>query len=146
MDSENDNEKVNMPSFPPPEPTVSCFDDLDFFKDFENEFPAIVYNDALISKSDFLTEPTGFDSVRFELWKKLVMIRRLGTGSVMCCCHDDWDFGNNRNEQPGASPSRVMGLRTLLKLNPLIQDRFQVLLVRGINVLVLPKKINAAKT
>ncbi|GJX96979.1 hypothetical protein Tco_0352777 [Tanacetum coccineum] len=39
-------------------PTVSCFDDLDFFKDFENEFPAIVYNDALTSKSDLLTEPT----------------------------------------------------------------------------------------
>ncbi|GJT20603.1 retrotransposon protein, putative, ty1-copia subclass [Tanacetum coccineum] len=31
---------------------------LDFFKDFKNEFPAIVYNDALTSKSDFLTEPT----------------------------------------------------------------------------------------
>ncbi|GJT03415.1 hypothetical protein Tco_0824584 [Tanacetum coccineum] len=30
----------------------------DFFKDFENVFPAIVYNDALTSKSDFLTEPT----------------------------------------------------------------------------------------
>ncbi|GJV27502.1 hypothetical protein Tco_1383950 [Tanacetum coccineum] len=55
-DSENDNEKVNMPSFPPPEPTVSCFDDLDFFKDFENEFPAIVYNNAQTSKSDLLTE------------------------------------------------------------------------------------------
>ncbi|GKD72343.1 hypothetical protein Tco_1330625, partial [Tanacetum coccineum] len=39
-------------------PTVSYFDDLDFFKDFENEFPAIVYNDALTSKSDVLTEPT----------------------------------------------------------------------------------------
>ncbi|GJX59770.1 putative reverse transcriptase domain-containing protein [Tanacetum coccineum] len=39
-------------------PTVSCIDDLDFFKDFENEFPAIVYNDALTSKSDFLTKPT----------------------------------------------------------------------------------------
>ncbi|GKB66556.1 hypothetical protein Tco_0927968 [Tanacetum coccineum] len=38
--------------------TVSYFDDLDFFKDFENEFPAIVYNDALTSKPDFLTEPT----------------------------------------------------------------------------------------
>ncbi|GJS96831.1 hypothetical protein Tco_0803799 [Tanacetum coccineum] len=47
-----------MPSFPSPEPKVSCFDDLDFFKDFENEFPAIVYNDALTSKSYFLTEPT----------------------------------------------------------------------------------------
>ncbi|GJW71603.1 hypothetical protein Tco_0128520 [Tanacetum coccineum] len=45
-DSENDNEKVNMPSLPPPEPTVSCFDDLDFFNGFKNEFPAIVYNDA----------------------------------------------------------------------------------------------------
>ncbi|GJW13015.1 hypothetical protein Tco_0017148 [Tanacetum coccineum] len=56
-DSENDNEKVNMPSFPPLEDTVSCFDDLDFFKDFENEFPAIVYNDAQTSKSDLLTEP-----------------------------------------------------------------------------------------
>ncbi|GKC23309.1 hypothetical protein Tco_1025459 [Tanacetum coccineum] len=31
--------------------------DLDFFKDFENEFPAIVYNDAPTSKSDLLTEP-----------------------------------------------------------------------------------------
>nr|GEV50800.1 hypothetical protein [Tanacetum cinerariifolium] len=36
----------------------SCFDDLDFFKDFENEFPAIVYNNAPTSKSDLLTEPT----------------------------------------------------------------------------------------
>ncbi|GJT00674.1 hypothetical protein Tco_0821843 [Tanacetum coccineum] len=57
-DLENDNEKVNMPSFPPPEPTVSYFNDLDFFNDFENEFPAIVYNDALMSKLDLLTEPT----------------------------------------------------------------------------------------
>ncbi|GKA61075.1 hypothetical protein Tco_0760482 [Tanacetum coccineum] len=38
-------------------PTVSYFDDLDFFKDFENEFPAIVYNNAQTSKSDLLTEP-----------------------------------------------------------------------------------------
>ncbi|GJR61671.1 hypothetical protein Tco_1503833 [Tanacetum coccineum] len=57
-DSENNNDKVNMPSFPSPEPTVSYFDDLDYLKDFENEFPAIVYNDALTSKSDFLIEPT----------------------------------------------------------------------------------------
>ncbi|GKC96974.1 hypothetical protein Tco_1162416, partial [Tanacetum coccineum] len=55
-DSKNDNEKV-MPSLPPPEPAISCFDDLDFFKDFKNEFPAIVYNDALTSKSNLLTEP-----------------------------------------------------------------------------------------
>ncbi|GJW16523.1 hypothetical protein Tco_0023959 [Tanacetum coccineum] len=57
-DSKNNNDKVNMHFLPPPEPTVSCFDDLDFFKDFENEFPAIVHNNALTSKSDFLTEPT----------------------------------------------------------------------------------------
>ncbi|GJW81401.1 hypothetical protein Tco_0145376 [Tanacetum coccineum] len=53
-DSKNDNEKVNMPSFPPTEPTVSYFNDLDFFKDFENEFPAIIYNDAQTSKLDDL--------------------------------------------------------------------------------------------
>ncbi|GJU88883.1 hypothetical protein Tco_1301306 [Tanacetum coccineum] len=52
MDLEND-----MHSLPSPEPVVSCFDDLDFFNDFENKFPAIIYNDALTSKSDFLTEP-----------------------------------------------------------------------------------------
>ncbi|GKB14364.1 hypothetical protein Tco_0848287 [Tanacetum coccineum] len=57
-DSENDNDKVNMPSFPSLEPTVSYFNDLDYLKDFENEFPAIVYNDALTSKLDFLTEPS----------------------------------------------------------------------------------------
>ncbi|GJX79618.1 hypothetical protein Tco_0327767 [Tanacetum coccineum] len=54
-DSENDNEKV-MPLLPSPEPAVSCLDDLDFFKDFENEFSAIVYNDAPTSKLDLLTE------------------------------------------------------------------------------------------
>ncbi|GJX55104.1 hypothetical protein Tco_0285001 [Tanacetum coccineum] len=41
-DSENDNYKANMPSIPSPKPTISYFDDLDFFKDFENEFSAIV--------------------------------------------------------------------------------------------------------
>ncbi|GKE51507.1 hypothetical protein Tco_1486663 [Tanacetum coccineum] len=55
MDSKNDNDKVNMPSFPSPKPTVSYFNNLDYFKDFEKEFPAIVYNDALTSKLDFLT-------------------------------------------------------------------------------------------
>ncbi|GJU72122.1 hypothetical protein Tco_1263527 [Tanacetum coccineum] len=57
-DSKNDNEKVNNPLFPSPEPMVNCIDDFDFFKDFKNEFPAIVYNDALTSKSDFSTKPT----------------------------------------------------------------------------------------
>nr|GEU80295.1 hypothetical protein [Tanacetum cinerariifolium] len=41
-DSENDYDKVNMPLFSSPEPTVSYFDDLDYFKDFEKEFLAIV--------------------------------------------------------------------------------------------------------
>ncbi|GJS09588.1 hypothetical protein Tco_0366384 [Tanacetum coccineum] len=54
-DSENDNYKANMPSIPSPKPTISYFDDLDFFKDFENEFSSIVYNDAQTSKSDLLT-------------------------------------------------------------------------------------------
>ncbi|GJW21298.1 hypothetical protein Tco_0031920 [Tanacetum coccineum] len=57
-DSENDNDKVNMPLLPSPEPTVSYFDDLDYFKKFEKEFPAIVYNDAQTSRLNFLTEPT----------------------------------------------------------------------------------------
>ncbi|GJX58984.1 hypothetical protein Tco_0290374 [Tanacetum coccineum] len=56
VNSENDNDKVNMPSFPSPKPEVIYYNDLDFFKDFENEYPIIVYNDALTSKSDFLTE------------------------------------------------------------------------------------------
>ncbi|GJT57691.1 hypothetical protein Tco_0992745 [Tanacetum coccineum] len=38
-------------------PMASYFDDLDFLKDFEKEFPAIIYNDALTSKSDSSTEP-----------------------------------------------------------------------------------------
>nr|GEZ35121.1 hypothetical protein [Tanacetum cinerariifolium] len=57
MNSENDIDKENMPSFPLPEPKVGYFNDLDFLKDFENEFPTIVHNDALTSKSDSSTEP-----------------------------------------------------------------------------------------
>ncbi|GJY03443.1 hypothetical protein Tco_0369383 [Tanacetum coccineum] len=56
-DSEKDNEKADIPSFSPPMPMTSYIYDLDFFNDFENEFPAIVYNDAQTSKSDLLTEP-----------------------------------------------------------------------------------------
>ncbi|GKE24306.1 hypothetical protein Tco_1435818 [Tanacetum coccineum] len=56
-DSENDNDKVNIPSFLSSEPTVSYFDDFNYFKDFENEFPAIPYNDALTSKLYF-SKPT----------------------------------------------------------------------------------------
>ncbi|GJT99665.1 hypothetical protein Tco_1110004 [Tanacetum coccineum] len=58
LEEEKARRRVNMPLLPSPKPTVSYFDDLDFFKDFENEFPAIVYNDAQTSKSDLLTEPT----------------------------------------------------------------------------------------
>ncbi|GJV11642.1 hypothetical protein Tco_1353183 [Tanacetum coccineum] len=43
-DSDNDNKSPN--------PTRSNFDDLDYYNDFENEFPAIIYNDGLTSKSD----------------------------------------------------------------------------------------------
>ncbi|GKB48849.1 hypothetical protein Tco_0899602 [Tanacetum coccineum] len=50
-DSEDENDKVKMPSFLSPEPTFGYIDNLDFFKDFENEFPAIAYND-LKSKLD----------------------------------------------------------------------------------------------
>ncbi|GKE63193.1 hypothetical protein Tco_1513560 [Tanacetum coccineum] len=51
-----------MPSLPSPEPTVSCFDDLDFFNDLENEFPAIVYNDAQTSKLDDLDYLKDFEN------------------------------------------------------------------------------------
>ncbi|GJT09602.1 hypothetical protein Tco_0856644 [Tanacetum coccineum] len=54
-DSKSDNGKNNMPSSP--KPTSDYLDDLDCFNDFENEFPAIVYNDGLTSKSDLLIEP-----------------------------------------------------------------------------------------
>ncbi|GJR42858.1 aldehyde dehydrogenase family 3 member F1-like protein, partial [Tanacetum coccineum] len=57
-DSKNDTDKVNMPSFPSSEPTDSYFDDLNYFKDFEKEFPAIAYNDALTFKLDFSHKPT----------------------------------------------------------------------------------------
>ncbi|GJS40881.1 integrase, catalytic region, zinc finger, CCHC-type containing protein [Tanacetum coccineum] len=56
-DSENENYKVNIPSSPSSELTIDYFNDLDFFKGFENEFLAIVYND-LKSKSDPLNEPS----------------------------------------------------------------------------------------
>ncbi|GJS21748.1 hypothetical protein Tco_0450380 [Tanacetum coccineum] len=42
-------------------PAVSCFDDLDFFNDLENEFPAIDYNDAQTSKLDDLDYFNNFE-------------------------------------------------------------------------------------
>ncbi|GJY93197.1 hypothetical protein Tco_0508979, partial [Tanacetum coccineum] len=49
-------------------PTVCYFDDLDFVKDFENEFPAIIYNDAQTSELDLLTEPTECVVVKLRRW------------------------------------------------------------------------------
>ncbi|GJZ93223.1 hypothetical protein Tco_0665288 [Tanacetum coccineum] len=37
---------------------VRYFEDINYFKDFENEFPAIVYNDVLTSQAEFSYEPT----------------------------------------------------------------------------------------
>ncbi|GKC81901.1 hypothetical protein Tco_1137618, partial [Tanacetum coccineum] len=54
-DLKTDSENDNMPSSP--NPTVDYLDDLDYFKDFENEFPAIVYNNGLTSKSDLEINP-----------------------------------------------------------------------------------------
>ncbi|GJR70737.1 hypothetical protein Tco_0016802 [Tanacetum coccineum] len=48
--SENDNEKAGIPFFLPPKPTASYVDDLDFFKDFENESPVI--DETSLSKYD----------------------------------------------------------------------------------------------
>ncbi|GJX35966.1 hypothetical protein Tco_0247523 [Tanacetum coccineum] len=53
MDSESD--EILIPSSS--EPTVDYLDDLDYFNDFKNEFPAIVYNDGLTSKPDLEIEP-----------------------------------------------------------------------------------------
>nr|GEX45044.1 hypothetical protein [Tanacetum cinerariifolium]GEX48169.1 hypothetical protein [Tanacetum cinerariifolium] len=56
-DSKNENDKVNMSSSLSPEPTFGYIDDLDVFKDFKSEFPAISYNDPK-SKSDPLNKPS----------------------------------------------------------------------------------------
>ncbi|GKD58834.1 hypothetical protein Tco_1296343 [Tanacetum coccineum] len=64
--SKDENDKVNMPSSLSPEPTFGYIDDLDFFKDFENEFPTITYND-LKFKSNPVIEPfTNADIADFE--------------------------------------------------------------------------------
>ncbi|GJV94235.1 hypothetical protein Tco_1542048 [Tanacetum coccineum] len=39
-------------------PAKRCFEYIDYFKDFENEFPAIVYKDALTSEPEVSSEPT----------------------------------------------------------------------------------------
>ncbi|GJX56416.1 hypothetical protein Tco_0286313 [Tanacetum coccineum] len=70
-DSEKDNEKV-IPSIPSPEPAISCFDDLDFFKDFENEFPAIVYNDA---KVRFLYFVESLGKIGLQEWIQRIRVK-----------------------------------------------------------------------
>nr|GEW76734.1 hypothetical protein [Tanacetum cinerariifolium] len=59
-----------MPSFPSLEPMISHSYDVDFFKDFKNEFTAITYNDDLTSK---LTEPSCCYKVRIFLVIKIWM-------------------------------------------------------------------------
>ncbi|GJV07218.1 retrovirus-related pol polyprotein from transposon TNT 1-94 [Tanacetum coccineum] len=66
-DSEDENDKVNLPSSPSPEPTFGYIDDLDFFKDFENEFPAIVYNE-LKSKLEPLNLPSYVSTLLSIVW------------------------------------------------------------------------------
>nr|GEW12020.1 hypothetical protein [Tanacetum cinerariifolium] len=51
---------------------VMYFKDINYFKDFENEFPAIVYKDALTSESKVPSEPT----VSAHHIKKVVFILR----------------------------------------------------------------------
>ncbi|GJR48654.1 hypothetical protein Tco_1316757 [Tanacetum coccineum] len=55
-DLKNDNNEVWLPSSP--KPMVSYSNDLDFFKEFGNEFPAIAFNDNLMSKLELLAEPS----------------------------------------------------------------------------------------
>ncbi|GJT81655.1 retrovirus-related pol polyprotein from transposon TNT 1-94 [Tanacetum coccineum] len=87
MDSENENNKVNMSSSPGP--TISHSDDLDFFKDFENEFSAITYNDDLTSK---LTEPSDIDDDEINVTqsseRNAINIDTKGSDKPMKMCHD----------------------------------------------------------
>nr|GEY55438.1 hypothetical protein [Tanacetum cinerariifolium] len=95
-DSENDNDKVNMPSFPSSEPTVSYFDDFDYFKDFEKEFLAIAYNDALTSKLDFSPQPT----------KRELLEAQALYNSVV-----NWNFLDNTTSKCGWSLKSSMRVR-----------------------------------
>nr|GEX02664.1 hypothetical protein [Tanacetum cinerariifolium] len=78
-DSKNDNDKVNMPSSPSQEPMIGYIDGLDFFKDFENEFPAIDYNDDL--KGQAPEKVTSFD---------LFYLRSMDRGTANVMVGDTW--------------------------------------------------------
>ncbi|GJR02519.1 hypothetical protein Tco_0525503 [Tanacetum coccineum] len=54
-DLKTDSENDNMPLSP--NSTVDYLDDLDYFKDFKNEFSIIVYNDGLTTKSNLEINP-----------------------------------------------------------------------------------------
>nr|GEY14375.1 ribonuclease H-like domain-containing protein [Tanacetum cinerariifolium] len=53
------------------------FEDIDYFKDFENEFSAIVYKDALTSEPKVSSEPTTLSTATF-----VTQMRRI---FIMCC-------------------------------------------------------------
>ncbi|GJX10478.1 hypothetical protein Tco_0200337 [Tanacetum coccineum] len=57
LDESDDEDYTEMINLCRPNLTVDYFDDLDYLKDFENKFPAIVYNDGLTSKSDLEIKP-----------------------------------------------------------------------------------------
>nr|GEW69732.1 hypothetical protein [Tanacetum cinerariifolium] len=78
-DLENKNDKVNTPLSPSPESRTGYIDDLDFFKDFENEFPIIAYDD-LKSKSDPLIEPS-------TLGDSLSMVSTRDDGEALLTSH-----------------------------------------------------------
>nr|GEV12537.1 hypothetical protein [Tanacetum cinerariifolium] len=91
MDLENDNDKVNMPSFPSSEPTVSYFDDFNYFKDFEKVFRAIAYNDALTSKLDF-SETTEEDPEEEEMDDEKMVNDEDDEGNEEDCKNLDHDW------------------------------------------------------
>ncbi|GJZ68855.1 hypothetical protein Tco_0632405 [Tanacetum coccineum] len=53
---------------------VRYFEDIDYFKDFENGFSAIVYKDALASKREVLYEPTLVVVVVIYFYHKLEFV------------------------------------------------------------------------
>ncbi|GJW77792.1 hypothetical protein Tco_0139474 [Tanacetum coccineum] len=56
-DLKKDSKNYEIPKPSSSEPTIDYLDDLDYFNNFENKFPAIVYNDGLTSKPDIEIEP-----------------------------------------------------------------------------------------
>ncbi|GKF03219.1 hypothetical protein Tco_0030142, partial [Tanacetum coccineum] len=46
---------------------VRYFEDIDYFKDFETKFPAIVYKDGLTSIPEVSSEPTGVIMIKSML-------------------------------------------------------------------------------